>query len=208
MHGLMNVAIQSYFLDTFGAQNWRVIVDRAGLSQILGPDGFEPMLSYDDALTESMLDSASACLGRGRDALLEDLGTYLATAPKLERLRRLLRFGGPTYTEFLFSLDDLKGRAQLAVSDLHLPLLDIEEIEPGHFVLDCTGTTRGIGHVILGVLRALADDYGALVVLDHLGEQPCDAQAGRFRERMMITVHDPAFHTGRRFVLAGAADVL
>lgn len=206
MHGLMNVAIQSYFTDTFGAPKWGAIIERAGLMQALGSDGFEPLLVYDDAWTEAVLNSASDMLGRGRDALLEDLGTYLATAPKLERLRRLLRFGGPTFTEFLFSLDDLRGRAQLAVGDLKLPVLDIDEIESGHFALDCIAPTAGMGHVVLGILRALADDYGALVVLDHLGEQP--GMDGQHHERLLITVHDPAFHAGRRFVLAGAVDVL
>ncbi|MDE3079638.1 MAG: heme NO-binding protein, partial [Paracoccaceae bacterium] len=39
------------------------------------------------------------------------------------------------------------------------------------FRLDCHDGRPGYGHVMVGILRAMADDYGALVVLEHLGGQ-------------------------------------
>jgi hypothetical protein len=50
--------------------------------------------------------------------LLEDIGTYLVTDPALEPLRRLLRFGGDTFAEFLGSLEELPDRARLAMPQL------------------------------------------------------------------------------------------
>jgi hypothetical protein len=195
MHGLINKSLQSFFIDTFGAAAWQDIAARSGITQRLGTDGFEAMRLYDDALTHAMLDAASTLLRRPRDSLLEDLGTYLVSHERMEALRRLLRFGGVSFTDFLFCLDDLQGRSRLAVPDLALPDFVIDEGGPGRFTLRCRGGPPGFGHVMTGILRALADDYGALVVLDHSGNSGGD-------DCIDIILHDPAHHAGRAFHLA------
>lgn len=200
MHGLINKAIQFFLCESFGTQTWQEIAATAGIDRHLGPDGFEAMQLYDDSLTDRVLTAAASILHRPRESLLEDLGTYLISDPQLERLRRLLRFGGVSFTDFLYSLDDLQGRSQLAVPELALPELGIDEgDEAGSFSLTCRACPQGFGHVMVGVLRALADDYGALVVLEHSGR--IDGQ----HEVITIQVHDPAFHAGRHFDLAAEA---
>lgn len=200
MHGLINKAIQHFLCDSFGAAAWHEIVRQSGLERHLGPDGFEAMQIYDDTLTDVMLIAASSILRRPRDSLLEDLGTYLISNHQLERLRRLLRFGGVSFTDFLYSLDDLQGRSQLAVPELALPELVLDEgDERGGFTLTCRACPKGFGHVMVGILRALADDYGALAVLEHRGT------GADGNEVIAIALHDPAFHAGRRFDLAAGA---
>lgn len=161
MHGLMNRSIQCFLRDTYGAGCWLSVADDIGI----GPDGFEAMLIYDDALTAAILDAAARHLGRSRETILEDIGTYLVSHPNLEPLRRLLRFGGVTFPDFLHSLEDLPGRGRLAVPDLDLPALALTEQTADLYRLQCSGYP-GTGHVLLGILRAMADDYGALVMLD------------------------------------------
>ena len=167
MHGLINRSIQCFLRDTFGVPAWRSIAAAAGVS----PEGFEPMLHYDDAITRRLLDSAAAHLDRPRESLLEDLGTYLVSHPNREGLRRLLRFGGVSFDDFLYSLDDLPGRSRLAVPDLALPQLELHEQGAGRFTLSCHGPHREFAAVMVGVLRAMADDYGALAVLE-LADRP------------------------------------
>ena len=210
MHGLVNRAFQCFLSDTFGIALWNAVAADAGLAEALGTDGFEAMSLYDDALTEAMLTAACIRLSRPRESLLEDLGTYLIWNQSLQPLRRLLRFGGRSFTEFLFSLEDLRGRTRLAVAELDLPELELEETGEGLFTLRCRACPPGFGHVMAGVLRALADDYGALVVLDHLGAAPPAPNGaerrlqGRKDEILSIAVHDPDFHAGRRFDLVGS----
>lgn len=158
-------------------------------------NGFEAMFRYEDALTEAMLDAATAVLNKPRVMLLEDLGTYLVSHPNLEALRRLLRFGGETFVDFLHSLDELPDRARLAVPDLDLPELELLPVEEDSFRLICRGSKPGFGHVLVGLLRTLADDYGALVYLEHLG-----LRAGA--EHIAISLLDSGFSSGRRFDLA------
>lgn len=194
MHGLVNRAIQSFVSNTYGPERWSRVAEAAGL----GVTGFEAMLTYDDALTEAMLDALCADLGRGRGEVLEDLGTYLVSHPAVEALRRLLRFGGETYVDFLHSLDDLPERARLAVADLHLPEMELREEGDGRYSLICGPQMPGFGWVMMGILRAMADDYGALVMLDHAGGRDGS-------EVIAITLVESAFAEGRSFDLGARA---
>ena len=194
MHGLINRSVQCFLRDTYGPSLWQRVVREARL----GFDNFETMLHYDDALTGAVLNAAALALDRPRETVLEDLGTYLVSHPHLEPLRRLLRFGGVSFLDFLHSLDDLQGRGHLAVPDLDLPALDLIEEGGGRFTLLCRGGPTGVGHVMVGVLRAMADDYGALVLLDHAGTE--DAV-----EAIAIHLLDQRFAEGRRFELAARA---
>jgi hypothetical protein len=127
------------------------------------------------------------------------LGTYLVSHKNVEALRRLLRFGGVTFEEFLHSLDDLPDRARLAVSDLELPKLELREHAPGMYSLNCSSDLQvfgaNFGHVMVGLLRAMADDYGALVLLEHQG-----GQLGS--ETISINLLESSFAEGRSFLLA------
>lgn len=206
MHGLVNKAFQSFLTDTFGQPVWHAVLHRAGLWESIGAEGFDPLHRYDLGVSEAILAAAMAELGRPVDQLLEDLGTYLVSNPRTERLRRLLRFGGLTFTDFLGSLDDLQGRARLAVPDLDLPRISLRRLDGDRLVLTCHDCPRGLSCVLLGLLRSLADDYGALAVVEAL-DPPGGTWAGLTpfgEERLAIALHDPAFHAGRRFELAAS----
>ena len=190
MHGLINRAIQCFVSETYGRVRWEDVTLKAEL----GFDDFESMLVYDDALTEKVLETVSVIFEKPREALLEDIGTYLVSHPSVEGLRRLLRFGGVSFVEFLHSLDDLPDRARIAVPDLDLPHLELIERAGNRFTLTCESPHAGFAHVLVGLLRAMADDYGALVFLEHHG-------ASDRRETVEITLVETDFAAGRSFDL-------
>lgn len=194
MHGLINRALQCFLRDTYGAEFWAEIARDADL----GISNFEAMLFYEDNLTDRMLTTAATALNKAREDLLEDLGTYLVSHENLQSLRRLLRFGGGTYLEFLHSLDDLPDRVRMAVPDLALPVIEVYDHAGGVFSLRCGREHAGYAHVVMGVVRALADDYGALVFLEHLG------RTGD-RDIIEVTLLEAAFSEGRSFELAPKA---
>lgn len=205
MHGLMNKAFEAFLTDTFGQIVWHQVLRQADLWDQIGPDGFEALHVYDDEVTCRLVAAATEALGRPLESLLEDMGTYLVSHPRTAPLRRLLRFGGSSYTDFLRSLDDLPGRARLAVPELELPALRLDEGgAAGQFQITCRGCQPGFGHILMGVLRGMADDYGALVVLEHLGRASGGEDGGPGGEVLSMAVHDQAFHAGRAFVLAAA----
>lgn len=191
MHGLINRSIQCFLRDTYGAATWAAIAREARL----GFDSFETMLTYDAELTEAVITAATQVLGRPRDSVLEDLGIYLVSHPNVQAPRRLLRFGGVRYADFLHSLEDLPDRARLALPDIDLPVMTLVDHSPTDFTLICHSPLAGIGHVVVGVLRAMADDYGVLSLVEHRGT----CQGG---EAVAITLAETSFSAGRRFDLA------
>lgn len=190
MHGLINRAIQAFVASTYGEERWRDVMELSGL----GFSEFEAMLTYTDEQSNKMLTAVTQVLERPLPEILEDMGTFLVSNPQVEALRRLLRFGGVNYVEFLHSLDDLPDRARLAVADLHLPALELVEHAPGQFDLICQPGLPGYAHVMMGVLRAMGDDYGDLVILDHRGDQ-------EGAEVISITLVETDFAEGRTFDL-------
>ncbi|MBO9468310.1 Heme NO binding protein [Pelagimonas phthalicica] len=194
MHGLILKTLQVFVQDTYGQEPWQNIAAHAALDEV----DFEAMLNYDEDIFTDVVNSASAVLDKPAEAILEDVGTYLVSHPNCEGLRRLLRFGGVDFIEFLHSLDDLPDRARLAVADLHLPDLELRDHTINQFQLKIDGHLPGFVHVMTGLLRAMADDYGALALLDHEGDR------GDRLQLIDITVVETAYAEGRDFDLGAA----
>jgi len=190
MHGLYNKALLRFACDTYGSALWAQVAASAGLPH---PE-VEPMMPADPEVTEALITGLSAALARPREAVLEDVGIYLVSHPASAGIRRLLRFCGAGFEDFLQSLDDLPERARLAVSDLDLPVLELRHSGADHFTLTCRPQLRGFGHVLVGLLRSMADDYGALVTLDH-------REAGQGCEVVEIALVMARFAAGRDFDL-------
>lgn len=191
MHGLINRSLQSFLSDTYGVPTWQAIRKAAGLTV----DGFEALLVYPDALTDAVINSAAMLLEKPRETLLEDLGTYLVSHKNLEALRRLLRFSGVSFVDFLHSMEDLPEHGRLGVPDLDLPEFKLIEDAAGEFTLQITPLIAGVGHVVVGLLRAMADDYGTLVWLEYVGVR-------NGRECVSVLLLDQSHGPGRSFALS------
>jgi len=163
MHGLINNGLQSYVEDIFGSARWEETCLRAKLEFM----NFEPTLHYKDEATDTVLDALASVVGRSRDELLEDFGTYIVSEHRDSPVRRLLQFGGDTFEEFLQSLEDVYDRAKIALPDLQVPRLWLDSHGGGQFTLHYRFETPGYGAVVLGLLRAMADAYNALVTVQH-----------------------------------------
>ncbi|MEP1519938.1 heme NO-binding domain-containing protein [Ascidiaceihabitans sp.] len=195
MHGLTNRAIQRFVTDSYGIEKWNDAVRWAALDV----SDFEAMLTYEDGLTEKAIVGVCFVLDKPRSDVMEDIGTYLVSHPNTEALRRLLRFGGVTFVEFLNSLDDLPDRARLAVSDLELPSLEVRDHSSTQFSLVCACPIVGFGHVMMGILRTMADDYGVLAVFEHMG-------SGQGVETISISLVVTEFTEGRKFELGARVE--
>lgn len=165
MHGLINRSIQLFVTTTYGKDAWTAVTKGAGLDFT----EFEGMMRYSDTYTPKLLDASAKVLRRPRSDVMEDIGTFIVSDTSFEAVRRLMRFAGIDFVDFLHSLDDLDERVKLAVNDLVLPKVELYADNDGHFSLRCHPGIDGYGYVMMGVLRAMADDYGVLAMLEHLG---------------------------------------
>jgi hypothetical protein len=187
MDALLLRSLQSYVIDTFGAARWQTVCRRAELPV----DTFEPMLWYEPGTADHIAQVVATILRRPVEAVWEDVGIHLVTHPDREGVRRLLRFGGVSYADFLHSLEELPGRARLALPDLEVPDITLSEVGEDRFELRCQSHLRATQRVLVGLLTAMADDYGALCVIEPAGD-----------DRTSISVLDRRHAKARRFDLA------
>lgn len=186
MDALLLRSLQSYVIDTFGAARWQTVCRSAELTQ-----SFEPMLRYEPGTADRIALVVAQLLGRSVEAIWEDVGIHLVTNPGREGIRRLLRFGGVTFADFLHSLEELPGRARLAIPDLEVPDVTLDEVGEDRFELRCQSHLRAMQRVLVGLLTAMADDYGALCLIEPQADD-CTT----------ISVLDRRHATARRFDLA------
>lgn len=191
MHGLITTSLQRFLADTYGADAWARVADRAAV-----PDGtFETMLDYPESLFDAVLTAASELLVKDVATILEDMGTYLISNGRVQALRRLLRFSGSNFVEFLNALEDLPDRARLAVPSLDVPLLQVSPLGGNAYRIGFVWHRPEGIHVIAGILRAMADEYGALAFT----EVARDAQGAGY---LTVSVLERQFAEGREFDLA------
>jgi hypothetical protein len=189
LFGLVNVALQFFVEDTYGRPIWEEVTREAKLDF----RDFEAMLPYPDAITDAVLDAMSQVLGKDQQTVLHDLGTYLVTNDNMDVVRRLLRYGGGEFEDFLISLDELSDRVRLSLPDLDMPQLTLQPHGDGSFTLKIDSDRPGYGALLMGIVQALADDYGALV----LAELQTFYDDGQTRERIEIELVDIAFSQDR-----------
>lgn len=156
MHGLVNRAIEEFVRVTYDDATWQMAAAAAGID----PRGFVLMRQYETELTGRLMRELSSRLGRSPRELAEDVGAWVSGLPSI---RRLLRFAGTDFSAFMMALPELHGRARMVVRGFDLPKLTVTQQAGGwRLASDCELIWL---HAVVGMLHAMADDYGVLAVI-------------------------------------------
>ena len=198
MHGLICKSLEGFVKDRYGDSTWRAVIRRADP----GLDRFEMLRLYDDALVVGVLVAAAQEVDDDPFHLLEDMGHWLCTHPPMEPFRRLIRFSGATFTDLIYSLDEVRDRAGMALPGIDLPDYDAAEIGSGHFQVSARWGVPGACSMLRGLLRAMADDYGVLAVVDEVSRR---REGADWVEELSLEVYADAHQEPREFALGGAA---
>lgn len=178
MNSLINRGIEEFLRSTYGDALVNAVAEEAhvatGLVAPLGA-GFGP----------SALRRAAFRLSKPHSEMLEDLGAWMT---RIEPVRRLLRFSGRDFRDFLLRLEELPGRAHLVLPSLKVPQLQVDAVDQSFWVL-MLDLDEIWQFVLVGLIRGMADDYGALCLIS------VDDRAIR------IDVWDEKFTEGRGFSL-------
>lgn len=207
MQSLLSKALEAFLRDRHGDAVLDAVLREADLEgiqlELFQRQPPETILRFHRA--------ATTLLGISHNNLMEDLGTWVCVHPPLEPVRRLFRFSGETFEEMLFSLDAVPARIELAMPGLILPELALEELGDGRFSVRCYDEMPGLGSFLLGVLRAMADDYGTLAFLELLentgspGDLTGESVGKGSVDEILIQLLDDSFAAPRAFDLGGAA---
>lgn len=137
-----------------------------------------------------MLREAALQTGKPLDELVEDLGAWMV---RQDEIWRLLRFCGQDFLDFLLRLDELPERIRLIADDVTLPQIVLSRSDDGLLWVTILDGPPVWNAFLTGLLRAMADDYGALCVITRTAEGIC------------IDVPDSAFAQARTFRLSPKA---
>ncbi|RDW13663.1 heme NO-binding domain-containing protein [Paracoccus thiocyanatus] len=185
MHGLVNRCLEAFLRSSYGNATWQKIAAQVDIH----PDGFLTWEPSPDRVTHAMVIAAARRLGKSVGELLEDVGAWLSCQ---EQIRRLLRFGGSNFPEFVESLRELPGRVELVIPDLAFPGFAVLSQDAGRYRIHADAHAPGLMRVLAGMLRVMADDYGALAVISVV------------RNRIDIEVVLPDYSDKRGFELSPA----
>ncbi|WP_265499946.1 heme NO-binding domain-containing protein [Paracoccus beibuensis] len=181
MNRLVNRAIEEFLRSTYGEELVQALEDDA-TAEVRVPD--------DGRMDTSALARAAKRLSKPFSEMLEDMGAWMT---RIEPIRRLLRFSGRDFKDFLLRMDELPGRANLVLPMLPVPRLQVETSERGVRVMIIDPDPQLVWQFLfVGLIRGMADDFGALCLITN--------DEGSIR----IDIWDEQFSEGRLFCLQGA----
>lgn len=187
MHRLVIRAVEEFLRDTYGEALWREVV---AASQQAAVSGKQPVPTPRRAgglpAGERQILDAAKILGKTGAEMFEDFGAWLA---RREAIRRLLRFSGRDFGDFVLSLEELPGRAHFVMPDLDMPRILVSREGEGTIRMSLPPSASAWTAMLGGLLRAMADDYGALGLIVIEG---CNVE---------IHISDEDFAEGRDFHL-------
>lgn len=155
---MINRSLESFLRTTYGDAAWVDILQQAGVEQ----RDFLVMNGARDQATRRVVFGAARYLGKSPGETLEDMGAWMV---RLESIRRLLRFSGPDFVEFVRSLDELPGRARMVLPDVPPHELTVVQSGPQDYRITAQRLPAGWIWALAGVLRGMADDYGTLALI-------------------------------------------
>ncbi len=161
MHGLINYGLQNFATRVFGHALWLDVCSAARLPS----EEFETMLIYEDWMTDAVIREIAEKTNNTRESMLEDFGTFLVSEHSSPMVLRLLQLGGARFEEFLEALPNVYEHLKIAIPELEMPLMHLEENGEGDYGVHFISPRDGYGEVCLGLLRAMADQYGVLVTV-------------------------------------------
>lgn len=178
MHWLVRKFIESFLRETYGDALWQSVCRSSGV------------VSYRsfmvDRNSQDLLATAARILGKPKDDLLEDLGAWSA---RQERIRRLLRFSGRNFHDFLLNLEMLGDRVRMVAPDFLMPRMQVTEDGADCLRVGFPPAGHEWACVMAGLIRCMADDYGALGVI------------WTEENNVMVQISDGFFTSGRSFLL-------
>lgn len=158
MQGLINRSFELFLRDCYGDRIW----ERVARQSKVDPRGFFLLQGTLDHITVTLIAEASKILRKPEGELVEDLGGWLT---RRESIRRLLRFSGRDFSEFVESLGESPRRALMVMQTLKIPKITVTMLEAQSYEVFVDGDSDIWPMLLAGVLRGMADDYGALAVI-------------------------------------------
>lgn len=187
MYGLVNRGVEALVVSQYGRATWEAICAKAGVE----PDGFESMLTYDDAITERLVGAISETLDLPPAAVLETFGRYWPGYVEDTWIGRSIRLAGDDFVSVLESLDDMHERVAATMPHLKPPSFEVERLSDQRIRLYYFSEREGLEPMVIGLLHGLAAQHAIEIDVGQIA----DLDSGSARGVFEIQIGAPAQKT-------------
>lgn len=179
MYGLVNQAVKDLVVSKFGNEMWAQIATECGL----GSEDFLSLQYYPDALTYSLVASASKHLNVAAPDILHEFGKHWVLFTAAEGYGPMMDLFGSNFKECLTNLNNLHARMGMSMPNLTPPKFNFTEISPTVYEIGYESKRAGLSPMVSGLLYGLAEKYGVKIKIEM---QPQDQIHGVIKFRINL----------------------
>jgi len=176
MYGLVNKAVQKFVTEEHGEENWNIIKEKAGVSEV----AFVSMQTYPDNITFNLVGAASEHFGIDANDILIAFGGYWIKFAMNEGYGHLIDLAGGNLPDFLRNLNNMHTHIAQSYDKLRPPSFLCEDIDESTFRLTYTSEREGLAMFVKGLLLGLGEKFGVTIDIDYRGEIQSDAYSHLF----------------------------
>lgn len=163
MYGLVNKAVKDLVIENFGKEKWELISKDAKLAT----DEFIPLNTYDDAITYSLVSSATKVLGIPPEGVLKAFGKYWIKFTAHEGYGDLMDLFGQNFKDCLMNLNQMHSRMGAMMPSLVPPRFVVKESQDGKTIsLEYYSARLGLAPMVHGLLEGLAEKHNTKVKIE------------------------------------------
>lgn len=156
MYGLVNMAIRDLAEANGGVELWEKIRIGAGVDSA----EFEPMTTYPDAVTYSLVGSASKALGLPPGEVLRLFGMHWVLYTAKAGYGEIMDMFGPDFRTCLANLNHMHARMGALMPQLVPPRFDVVVRGPNSLSVEYHSKREGLAPMVQGLLEGLAKKFG------------------------------------------------
>lgn len=157
MYGMINRAVQEYFIEHHGPAVWQDIETQAAT----GVRSFALMEQYPDEITYALVATGAKVLGWDIDQVLRAIGRYWVAFAVRSGYGEFLRSAGRTVAEILDGLDALHLRIALLFPRLRQPSFWCTDNDGRSLILHYRSSREGLAPMVVGLVEGLGDMLSA-----------------------------------------------
>ncbi len=167
MYGIVNKAIESLVIESFGVEKWEKIKEASDVEV----DFFISNEPYDDDITYSLAIAVAKEMNITVGDVLVAFGEYWVLKTGKEKYGNLMEAGGSNLREFLINLPAFHNRIMLIYPKLTPPEFKVSHLEDRSLQLHYFSKRVGLKDFVTGLLQGLGKLYKTEVHLELINDR-------------------------------------
>lgn len=168
MYGLIQKGLKDMVCHSMGDDVWSEICEVAKCQEL----DFEPLQSYPDSLTASLVDACAKRMELSHAEVLRRFGKYWVAFTAQEGYGPILDLFGGDLRTCLRNLNRMHGHMGAMMPNLKPPRFVVSEGEDSMIKLLYYSTRTGLAPMVLGLVEGLSEKFGEPIAIKQIPRVP------------------------------------